>query len=231
MPFDTQSFSTQGQPISEREVFFGESSPKQPYFYRNITKRAIDVTLVVLAGLVVLPVLVVLMGLIARDGHSPIYSHQRVGRFGKNFRMYKLRTMVANADDMLAEHLRTNSSARIEWETTQKLKNDPRITPIGRILRKISADELPQLFNVLIGDMSLVGPRPMMASQKNLYSGTSYFELRPGITGLWQVSDRNDCAFSDRVKFDDTYNRIVSFSTDVAVLLRTVKVVMRGTGY
>ena len=166
----------------------------------------------------------------ALDGSSPFYWSDRVGRGGKTFRMLKLRTMVPNADKLLEEYLSRNAEAMLEWNSTQKLKSDPRITAVGRLLRKTSLDELPQLWNVLIGDMSLVGPRPMMPSQRALYSGTAYYALRPGITGPWQVSVRNESEFAQRVDFDAKYDRTISFATDVKLLLATVRVVFRGTG-
>ena len=139
--------------------------------------------------------------------------------------------MVPRADTLLEYHLRKNPEARREWDETQKLKRDPRITRIGCFLRKSSLDELPQLWNVLMGDMSLVGPRPMMVDQEALYPGTAYFELRPGITGLWQISDRNASSFAERAKFDDRYLNSCSLSQDISILLQTTGVVLRGTGY
>ncbi|WP_299832340.1 sugar transferase [uncultured Roseobacter sp.] len=205
---------------------------ERPYgIYRHFAKRAFDIVIALVLLPVAFPIIALFALLIARDGHNPFYSQMRVGRNGDSFRMWKLRTMVHNADQRLAECLAQDPRARQEWETTQKLKNDPRITLIGRILRKISADELPQLLNVLNGTMSLVGPRPMMLCQRDSYTGNSYFDLRPGITGLWQVSDRNEGAFIDRVKFDEAYNRALSLKTDFAILLRTIDVVWRGTGY
>ena len=199
--------------------------------YRRVTKYPLDVSLTLLALPIVVPVVLVMALLIMLDGHNPFYSKMRVGRRGRIFRMWKLRTMVHDADARLESYLSANPSARLEWQSTQKLKNDPRITLAGRILRKTSLDELPQLWNVLRGDMSLVGPRPMMASQRKDYFGLSYYSLRPGITGLWQISDRNDCDFVDRVRYDDLYERMISFRTDLWILLRTVGVVFRGTGY
>lgn len=202
-----------------------------PYgFYRHTLKPWLDSLLIVLAAPLVLPVLVILTVLAALDGGKPFYSQLRVGRDGKTFRMWKFRTMVQDADARLESYLAANPAARAEWDTTQKLKNDPRITPVGRFLRKSSLDELPQLFNVLGGTMSLVGPRPMMVQQELLYSGQAYFQLSPGITGLWQISDRNDCDFIERVRYDDTYWRTVSFGTDLRILFKTVAVVLRGTG-
>lgn len=199
--------------------------------YRNTLKRVLDVCLVVLSAPVTVPLVLFLALIIALDGHNPFYSQMRVGRNGKPFRFWKLRSMVPDADRTLEAYLSQHPAARLEWDATQKLKNDPRITRIGRVLRKLSIDELPQLFNVLNGTMSLVGPRPMMLSQQHLYGGHRYYNLRPGITGLWQVSDRNECDFAGRVFYDDLYDRVLSLRTDLGVLFRTVSVVIRGTGY
>jgi exopolysaccharide production protein ExoY len=139
--------------------------------------------------------------------------------------------MVVDADAQLEAYLAANPEARLEWDRTQKLKSDPRITPVGRFIRKISLDEVPQLWNVLKGDMSLVGPRPMMPEQRALYQGGAYFELRPGITGFWQVGDRNDTTFSARAVYDARYAQDLSLMTDVIILLLTIRVVLRGTGY
>lgn len=193
-------------------------------------KPGLDKLLILLTAPLVLPVVAVLALLVALDGGKPFYTQLRVGKNGKSFRMWKLRTMVAGADDRLEAHLAANPAARAEWDATQKLKDDPRITRLGHILRKTSLDELPQLFNVLAGSMALVGPRPMMVKQKPLYHGQAYFQLSPGITGLWQTSDRNDCNFVDRVHYDETYGRTVSLVTDLRILFKTVAVVLRGTG-
>ena len=139
--------------------------------------------------------------------------------------------MVHNADASLEMHLAADPAARAEWDLTQKLKNDPRITRFGRILRKSSLDELPQLWNVFRGDMSLVGPRPMMPSQSSLYPGQAYYRLRPGITGMWQVSARNESSFAERAGFDADYDNTISFKTDMGLLWATVRVVLRGTGH
>ncbi|ANT61525.1 sugar transferase [Salipiger sp. CCB-MM3] len=198
--------------------------------YRGVFKRVLDIALVLIMALPVLPFVLVFAALVARDGHAPFYLQRRVGRNGRVFRMWKLRTMVPNADCLLAAHLRANPLARVEWDRNQKLRNDPRITPIGRLLRKTSIDELPQLWNVLRGEMSLVGPRPMMVEQTPIYPGTAYYALRPGITGFWQTSVRNEASFSERAKFDTAYLAELSFVTDIKVLARTVKVVWTGTG-
>ena len=203
----------------------------RPGIYRNGTKRAIDIFLVVLSLPVVLPVVAFLALLVMRDGHAPFYTQARIGRGGQTFRFWKLRSMVYDADARLADHLAADPAARAEWDHSQKLKADPRITRFGNFLRKSSLDELPQLFNVLKGDMSLVGPRPMMAGQQVLYPGTAYYALRPGITGSWQVSDRNQSSFAARADFDAAYEERLSFTGDLHILAATVGVVLRGTGY
>lgn len=202
-----------------------------PGLYRSGVKRLLDVVIVVLA----IPPMVLLIGLlaliIALDGGNPFYFQNRLGRNGRVYRMWKLRSMVADADSKLETHLAENPDARVEWDRTQKLKSDPRITRFGRILRKCSMDELPQLWNVLCGDMSLVGPRPMMVCQQRLYPGQAYYRLRPGITGSWQVSKRNESSFADRAKFDLEYYRSLSLRTDMKIMVATVRVVLRATGH
>jgi exopolysaccharide production protein ExoY len=198
--------------------------------YRNFGKRALDVTLILLALPFVVPVLLVLALLVMTDGGRPFYSQDRVGQHGRIYRIWKLRSMVMNADQKLEAHLAADPAARAEWDEMQKLRHDPRITPVGRLIRKSSLDELPQLLNVLMGDMSLVGPRPMMADQRDLYPGRGYYDLRPGITGPWQVSERNATSFADRARFDDKYNQDLSLATDARILACTVKVVLRATG-
>lgn len=199
--------------------------------YRNFFKRTIDILFVIAALPIVFPTVIVMAIMVAFDGANPVYRQKRIGRGARTFTMWKLRTMVPNAQDMLESHLSENEFARAEWNETQKLKDDPRITPLGKFLRKSSMDELPQLWNVLKGDMSLVGPRPMLPEQKTMYPGQCYYALRPGITGLWQVSERNQSTFADRAKFDTIYNHSLSFKADVTVLWATIGVVMRGTGY
>ncbi|MDO5703488.1 MAG: sugar transferase [Paracoccus sp. (in: a-proteobacteria)] len=203
----------------------------QTNVYRRGFKRALDLFLILLSLPIVLPVVGLMALLVALDGGKPFYSQDRIGRGGKIYRIWKLRTMVHDADARLDSYLRENPVLREQWLTKQKLLDDPRITRLGRILRKTSLDELPQLFNVFKGDMSLVGPRPMMVSQKEMYPGQAYYRLRPGITGLWQVSDRNETRFSERAWYDEEYDRNLSFMGDVSILLATVRVVLRGTGH
>lgn len=199
--------------------------------YHAFVKRPLDLFLVIATAPIVLPIVLLMAALVALEGGKPFYSQLRVGRNDRTFRIWKIRTMSVDADARLESHLAANPDARIEWNSTQKLKNDPRITKIGRILRKTSLDELPQLWNVITGSMSLIGPRPMMLCQKTKYPGIAYYWLRPGITGLWQVSDRNDCEFAGRARFDDEYAHSVSLSTDLNILSKTVSVVLKATGH
>ena len=199
--------------------------------YRDGLKRLMDICVIVLTAPVTVPFIFVLALIVAWNGHSPFYSQGRVGRGGRVYTMWKLRSMVHNADEALEAHLAADPVVRAEWDLTQKLKNDPRITRFGRILRKSSLDELPQLWNVFRGNMSLVGPRPMMPSQSSLYPGQAYYRLRPGITGMWQVSARNESSFAERAGFDAEYDRKISVRTDLALLWATVRVVLRGTGH
>lgn len=220
-----KKFSTTSSPVGAIRV------PGRIGFYRNFAKRAVDTALIVLSAPIVVPIILLLALMVARDGHNPFFWNHRVGKNGKSFRMLKLRSMVPDAEMKLEQYLSENPKARNEWATSQKLKLDPRITRFGKLLRKSSLDELPQLWNVLKGDMSLIGPRPMMPSQRALYPGLAYYALRPGISGLWQVSDRNDSEFKKRADFDREYDENLSFYGDVRLLVNTLSVVARGTGY
>lgn len=207
-----------------------EPSEADGTWYRDAGKRSLDILITLLLALLIVPLLLPLIALIMLDGHSPFYTQERVGRGGKLYRMWKLRSMVPNADAILEAYLEANPVARAEWDVHQKLKNDPRVTWIGKLLRTYSLDELPQFWNVLIGDMSIVGPRPMMPKQTALYTGRSYYALRPGITGPWQVSDRHASSFADRVRFDDVYKQTMSLGTDLRLIVCTVGVVLIGSG-
>lgn len=200
--------------------------------YAQFGKRVLDVSLIMLTAPIWLMVIAVCAVALMIEGGNPFYRQARLGKGGRTFQILKLRTMVMDADVQFDKLMRTDAALRHEWETTQKLKNDPRITPVGNILRKTSLDELPQLWNVLIGDMSLVGPRPMLPEQLSLYGPSrAYFSLRPGITGMWQVSARNEEVFSFRSRVDATYARSVSLWQDLDLLFKTVGVVVRRTGY
>jgi lipopolysaccharide/colanic/teichoic acid biosynthesis glycosyltransferase len=217
---------------SERIHSAKTGTPVAKHFgiYRSFMKRTLDVLLVLLGAPFVAPIVLVLAAVIAIEGGNPLYRQDRVGKGGRVYRMWKLRSMEVDADKKLAAYLGANPDAQAEWDHSQKLRNDPRITRVGRFLRRTSLDELPQLWNVLRGDMSLVGPRPMMPSQRAMYPGEAYFTLRPGITGLWQVSARNESGFATRASYDAEYERTLSFVTDFRILAATIRVVIDGTG-
>jgi Undecaprenyl-phosphate galactose phosphotransferase WbaP len=195
-------------------------------------KRLFDI-LGALALLVVLaPLFAYLVWRIWQTGGAPVFSHTRIGRYGRPFGCLKFRTMVPNADEVLKALLETDPAARAEWERDFKLKDDPRITRIGEFLRRTSLDELPQLWNVLKGEMSLVGPRPIIEDELERYGDQVgyYLETRPGITGLWQISGRNDTGYEDRVALDSWYVRNWSLWYDLVILVKTVRVVLRREG-
>jgi len=202
---------------------------KEP-LYRRTLKRWMDIGFVLMALPFVAPVVLVLAAVLKVTGQSPFFTQDRVGLGGRTFRLWKLRTMVPDAEARLQDFLQKDDVARREWDAYQKLSHDPRITDFGQFLRKSSLDELPQLWNVLVGDMSLVGPRPMLVDQQELYPGNAYYALRPGLTGTWQISDRNQSTFAQRAEFDADYERNLSFFKDLKILLATVNVVLRATG-
>lgn len=200
-------------------------------FYRHFVKRCLDIAFVILTLPFSLPIICFCALTLWFEGSKPFYRQARLGADGKQFSILKLRTMVENADQVLETYLAQDPEMRREWDTLQKLNNDPRITPVGKLLRKTSLDELPQLFNVLRGDMSIVGPRPMMPEQLDMYGKPdAYFALKPGITGLWQVSARNSARFSYRNQIDAEYEQTVGLGTDLKILFKTVGVVLRPTG-
>ncbi|MBZ0129762.1 MAG: sugar transferase [Rhodobacteraceae bacterium] len=203
----------------------------QTGLYVTYLKRGLDIVIVLLFALPVLLIVAFLALLVALDGGNPFYAQRRIGLQRRPFRMWKLRSMVADADQLLERHLATDPAMRREWDLTQKLKADPRITPIGRLIRKTSLDELPQLWNVLTGDMSLIGPRPMMPGQDEIYPGTAYYAMRPGLSGYWQTSVRNDSNFAERAYHDTQYFHDQSLLTDITVMMRTVRVVLQATGH
>jgi len=207
--------------------------PRQGY-YETVGKRLLDVFAVVVAAPVVLPLIAVILFATWFQGGKPLYVQYRIGRGGKVFKCWKVRTMVQNAEKVLADLISSDPAIAREWGENQKLTKDPRITRLGRFLRKSSLDELPQLWNVLNGTMSLIGPRPFMPEQKALYADgshdTAYYRLRPGISGLWQVSRRNAGSFRERVHYDEQYGMSVRFLSDIGILWRTLAVVVAATG-
>jgi Undecaprenyl-phosphate galactose phosphotransferase WbaP len=197
-------------------------------------KRIFDVAATLCGGVFLLPFIATIAAIIKlSDGGPAFYGHVRVGRSGRLFICWKFRTMVVDADRALADYLEVNPEAAREWRENQKLLRDPRITRIGRFLRDTSLDELPQLYNVLRADMSLVGPRPVTKQELNERYAKDrryYLLVRPGVTGLWQVSGRNRLSYSRRVQLDEEYLREWSFAHDLQILLRTVDVVFRRDG-
>ena len=200
---------------------------------RQGAKRMLDIALAAAFLIVFSPLLFGLTALLlGLQGRPILFGHKRVGKDGKLFTCYKFRTMVNDSQEALRRHLDADPEARIEWEATQKLKDDPRITPLGRTLRKLSLDELPQFLNVLFGEMSLVGPRPIVPAELRFYGAdaSAYYAVRPGITGLWQVSGRSNVAYAARVRLDVEYVRDWSLSRDIMILARTVPAVLTSNG-
>ena len=196
-------------------------------------KRCIDLIMVTFGGLLISPLLLAIGVLIRLESPGKaIYKQERVGLDDRLFKIWKFRTMVSNADQVLQECLDADPNLRAEWEATQKLKNDPRVTRVGKILRKLSLDELPQIWNVLIGEMSIVGPRPIVKEEVEHYRHvyTLYKLVRPGVTGMWQVSGRNDCGYDQRVRYDEYYIRNWSIWLDIYIVIRTVYVVLSQRG-
>lgn len=200
--------------------------------YRALGKRALDVVLAIAISPVLLPVIGVLWLVTIRDGGKGFFGHTRIGRNGKAFRCWKLRTMVVDAEQKLKDYLDGNPEAALQWERDFKLEDDPRITAFGKFLRKTSLDELPQIWNVLKGEMSFVGPRPVVRNELNRYGQARhvYQSMTPGITGLWQVSGRNEISYDTRVALDVAYSQSVSFWSDTVILLKTFGAVTKLTG-
>ncbi|WP_119255160.1 sugar transferase [Shinella zoogloeoides] len=199
----------------------------------GISKRSFDI-LVALAALVLLsPIFVLIMALVKySDGGRVFYGHRRIGYNGSTFRCLKFRTMAENGDALLQRYLDENPQAQEEWRETRKLQDDPRVTVVGSVLRKLSLDELPQLINILRGEMSIVGPRPVVEDELELYEASAvyYLRSRPGLTGLWQVSGRNDVSYAARVAFDTHYVRNWSLTSDLVIVARTIPAVCLSRG-
>ncbi len=196
-------------------------------------KRTMDVFGAVVGGLLISPLLAAIVILIKLDSPGPVfYGHQRLGSGEKRFRCWKFRTMHLDAERLLDEYLQSNPHLRAEWEQNQKLRSDPRVIRVGRLLRKTSLDELPQLWNVLLGEMSLTGPRPIVDAEVPKYGEVYelYKRIKPGISGLWQVSGRSDTSYLERVAMDAYYVRNWSVWLDLIILARTIKTVVLGRG-
>lgn len=244
MPLDLQSqephaalFSSSTFDLSEAG---GSSSavqlqvrvPEQLFRYR-VVKRAADVLLVLLLCVLLLPLLLLIATTVWLTSPGPVlFSHRRIRRHGEFFTMWKFRTMCINSGEVLERYLVAHPEARAEWRATHKLKRDPRVTRVGRFLRRTSLDELPQLWNVLNGTMSVVGPRPIVAAEVEKYGDCfrDYCAVKPGITGLWQVSGRSELSYTQRVELDQKYARNWSLSSDAKILLRTWSSVVNRDG-
>ena len=202
-------------------------------WYRSSGKRLFDVTASALGLIVLTPVLIVVAAIIfLYDRGKPIFVHRRLGQGGESFGCLKLRSMAMNAEERLKSLLESSPEMRQEWNESQKLTNDPRVTRIGNFLRKTSLDELPQLFNVLKGEMSLVGPRPIVQDELPRYGSdaVAYLRVRPGLTGLWQTTGRNDVSYQERVDMDVAYERDISFAEDLRIMAMTIVTMLRRTG-
>ncbi len=200
---------------------------------RPAIKRGFDMMAAGGLLLALLPLFLLLALMIRRDGGPIFFAHRRIGQGGREFGCLKFRSMVTDSDHRLALLLESDLAVRQEWEATRKLKNDPRVTRIGRLLRATSLDELPQIINVLRGEMSLVGPRPVLATELAMYYGAAaehYVSVRPGITGLWQVSGRSNTSYAERVALDVAYATQPSLLQDMRILLRTPMVVLKRRG-
>lgn len=196
----------------------------------RVTKRIFDIVVTVVGGIFVLPIAGIVALLIYIDSPGPIvFAHRRIGQGGEEFPCYKFRSMVPNAQEALEKYLAENPEARKEWEEDFKLKDEPRITKIGKFLRKSSLDELPQLWNVLVGDMSLVGPRPIIRDEIEKYGEyiEDFYLVPPGITGVWQVNGRSDTTYDERVQMDSWYVHNWTVWMDIIYLVKTVLVVLK----
>ena len=217
--------------IARRPAYSTHNRLASPH--AHTMKRLIDLSASILISLVSLPWFVLIVVAIRLTSPGPIlYGQERIGLDGRRFRAWKFRTMHANADAILAAHLAEDPQFAEEWQAHFKLKRDPRVTWCGRWMRALSLDELPQIWNVLVGDMSLVGPRPIVAAEIDKYAKlyVEYAKVRPGITGLWQVSGRNDTTYEERVALDVYYVQNWSPWLDIYILACTIKVVLRGEG-
>lgn len=207
-------------------------TPVRNAYLKSWRKRCLDVAGALSIGLVLSPVIAVVVVAMAFQNGPIVFGHERIGHRGKRFCCYKFRSMIHDADRVLNELLERDPSARAEWERNFKLKSDPRVTRLGAFLRKTSLDELPQLWNVFKGEMSLVGPRPIVREELIRYGRGARFYLstRPGLTGLWQVSGRSDIVYGRRIAMDRKYSERASLFVDFSIVAKTVLVVLKVKG-
>lgn len=219
--------------VAPREPRSAASTRRKNAPVGGAAKRAIDIAISAIALLLCVPLFVFVVALIKCWDRGPVfYVHRRIGYGGRPFGCLKFRTMVPNGDEVLRSHLKASPAAAREWAETRKLKADPRVTALGIVLRKSSLDELPQLVNVLRGDMSLVGPRPIVPAEAGMYGQELgvYLRSRPGLTGAWQVSGRNNESYARRVAMDRNYVEHWSLWRDVVIMVRTVPVLLTTRG-
>lgn len=212
-----------------------EKESKASRIHRPVAgfKRFLDIIICLLGMPVVIPVgLILALFIYLNSPGKPIYRQERIGKDGKPFMLYKFRTMVNGADKLLDEYLRNNPDMAMEWSKSQKLRNDPRLTSAGKFLRKTSLDELPQILNILQGNMTLVGPRPIVAEEKERYGRyfQEYCEVYPGLTGLWQISGRNNTTYVQRVAYDHYYINNWTIWLDMWILVKTIPLTIKGHG-
>ena len=198
----------------------------------QILKRSFDIAAAGCGLVAALPFMAAVALLVRSDGAQILFGHERIGRDGRPFRCLKFRTMVPDAEDRLQALLASDPAARAEWQKGHKLRNDPRLTRFGGFLRKSALDEMPQLWNVMRGDMSLVGPRPIVAAELSKYGAdaSAYLKVRPGVTGLWQVSGRSDVDYARRVALDSWYVRNWSFGYDILIIVLTLPALISRRG-
>lgn len=218
--------------VPRRRSHRADRVPAEIFRYR-ILKRWLDILLVLLSLPITVPILAIVSATVLLSSPGPLfYSHRRIRRGGIFFSMWKFRTMCVNSSEVLEDYLAEHPRARAEWNKTHKLRHDPRITSVGSFLRRYSLDELPQLWNVFTGQMTLVGPRPIVAAEVEKYGdGFSYYcRVKPGLTGLWQVSGRSELTYPQRVALDCDYVERWSLWRDFVILLRTFRSVVNQDG-
>lgn len=227
------NFTAYASTWDDRFGILKSTSPPPDRAYARYGKRVLDIFFTLVSVIVLLPVmcLIALSVMLSHSG-TPFFKHRRIGKNGAPFMCWKFRTMVPNAETRLKDYLADNPKAQKEWKENFKLTHDPRITRLGRLLRCSSMDELPQMWNIIKGDMSIVGPRPVTEEELSMYGPSLhyYHSVRPGLTGSWQVSGRNDTSYSDRVDLDVNYAKTFTFRMDLCIIKSTVKAVIYRTG-
>jgi len=227
-----EAFAAKTEPVAAFAPAADEADSTDRAVLREVAIRMLDILGAITGLALATPVMIFLALMIRRDGGSALFNQIRVGKNGVGFQCFKLRSMASDAEARLNELLVSDHQAAAEWAEHRKLKNDPRITPLGHFIRKTSFDELPQLWNVLKGDMSLVGPRPIVPDELAMYGkdATAYLAERPGLTGLWQVSGRSDCDYKTRVALDIEWTRSRTIASYLEIILKTVPAVLAKNG-